>query len=370
MLRLSRYIFGQLLDATIRVLALVVTIGWLVQLLGSFSLVTDKGQSLLVLLTNTGLLMPSVISAVLPACVVLGFGRAFREMDNSRELQSIHGTGRISPILIGFGAATLLAALLMAGMEHFIKPAAQQAAARQLTEVNADVIARTSTAGAFTQVESGVTLRIDGRAPDGGISGFFLEDARGDEVVQTIHAQSASVERVDEGIQVVLGQGTLQVLDRETGYLSSVRFARYQLATADLIAVDSVFDAARFLSTPELVAGLGEHADKPRWTGELHMRLALPLFLVGVAALTLVTMGFPHSRPQRQRFPIEMRLLLVAVAIHAAGAVAVVASWRNGAFQPLVYLIVSAPLAAAAGLGWIRFGGSATGLTLRRRLAR
>jgi lipopolysaccharide export system permease protein len=69
MLRLSRYIFGQITGATLNVFLLILFIGWLTQILTQFSIVTVKGQNVLTFLGQTGLLLPTIAAIILPACL-------------------------------------------------------------------------------------------------------------------------------------------------------------------------------------------------------------------------------------------------------------------------------------------------------------
>ena len=105
----------------------------------------------------------------------------------------------------------------------------------QLRAINADLIARASVAGVFTEIEPGVTLRVDRRISAGEMEGFFLHDDRNPEFSQTILASQASVARTADGIDVSLSSGSIAFRDRATGNVSTVNFVRYGLGAADII---------------------------------------------------------------------------------------------------------------------------------------
>lgn len=370
MQRLTFYIFSQFAREITVILVLVVFLGWLTQVLGRFFVVTAKGQTLLVLLAQTGFILPTIVNVMLPAAVLLGLARVLRTLDESRELHSIHSAGRIGSIFRAAAAVGVLAAAVLAVGTHFIEPAARLASARQLSQINADVIARASVAGVFTQVQSGMTLRIDGRGRAGEIRGFFFRDDRDPEVQQTIYAQSASVSQSDEGIGVILNNGSLQFRDRETGFVSAVRFDRYELGSAELVEPPDSFGGVQYLTTPALLAQPARQLARPQWQSELQLRLILPVYLLSLAALTVMAMGFPGTAARPGRLPIELWLLGAAVVTQAVGAGFVRLSWQAPGWLYLLHVAALAPLAAALVIAYRRLGWGLWWFRLRGWFAR
>lgn len=370
MFRLSFYIFRQFAGAIASVFVLVVFLGWLTQVLMRFGLVTGKGQTMLVFLAQTAFLIPTIASVVLPACLMLGLARGLRMLDGSRELHSIHGAGRIRSMMAAVGAVTLAAVAVLAGSVHFIEPAATRTGTEQLREINADLIARASVAGVFTEIEPGITLRIDRRGGAGEMQGFFLHDDRNPEIAQTIFARSAIVTRPEGGIDVALSSGSLQFRDRATGFVSVVRFDRYQLGVAELVNPVREFTGPQYQSTPALFAGAGAHRQDPRWLATAHLRLSLPLYALSLAALTFFAMGFPGDASARRLVPLEVRLLAVTVATQTLGSVAVDLAFTSTEWTGLVYLVPLLPLLPALALAYRRLGWSEGLLRMRRWAAR
>jgi lipopolysaccharide export system permease protein len=370
MQRLTIYIFSQFAREITTILVLVVFLGWLTQVLGRFFVVTAKGQTLLVLLAQTGFILPTIVNVMLPAAVLLGLARVLRTLDESRELHSIHSAGRIGSIFRAASAVAVLAAAVLGLGTHFIEPAARLASARQLSQINADVIARASVAGVFTQIESGVALRIDGRARSGEIRGFFLRDDRDPAVQQTIYAQSASVSQSDKGIGIVLNNGSLQFRDRETGFVSAVQFDRYELGNAELVEPPGSFRGVQYQTTPVLLAQPAEQLAHPRTQSELQLRLILPVYLVSLAALTVSAMGFPGTAARPGRLPIELWLLGAAVVTQALGAGFVRLSWQTPEWLYLLHVAALAPLGAALAIAYRRLGWGLWWSRLRGWLAR
>ena len=366
MLRLTNYVFWNLAGAILGVVALALTLGWLTQVLRWFALVTTKGQSILVLLGQTGLLFPDIVAVVLPVCVIVGMARTLRAFDASRELHAIHGAGRIGSLVTATIAVTLVLAAAMAVTVNFVKPATTVALERQSRAINADLIASTSTAGRFIEIENGITLRIDRRGAGGAMQGFFLRDTRDAAIEQTIYAASANVTRLEEGIDLELADGSLQFLDRATGLLSAVRFERYRLGVTELVEPSTTFGAPRYQPTPALIADIAARPDDIRGGAELHVRLAAPLYVLSFAALTFVVMGFPSGPSTHRRAPPELGLLAIAVAVQAAGTAVgqIAAQWAPA--MAITYLVPLLPLLPAVFLAWQRLGWGSAAVRFRK----
>lgn len=356
MLRLSRYIFGQITGATLNVFLLILFIGWLTQVLTKFSIVTVKGQNMLTFLGQTGLLLPTIAAIILPACLMLGLARALRLLDQSRELHTIHGAGRFGALTGAVAGAALLIMLLQGALIHFAEPLSTRAGAIQLRAINADLIARASVAGIFTEIEPGVTLRIDRRGSGGEMQGFFLHDDRNPEFSQTILASEASVTRNAGGIDVALSNGSIAFRDRATGNVSTVNFVRYGLGAADIVATGGEPDGAQFRTTPQLLASLAADPDDTRANATLHLRISLPLYAATLAALCFFTLGFPGNAAQKRRVPVEIWLLTFAIVVQGMGVAVAESAFRDATFVPLLYALPLLPLIPTAWLVFRRLG--------------
>jgi lipopolysaccharide export system permease protein len=364
--RLTLYIFRQMAGAAVSILVLVVFLGWLSQVLTNFALVTGKGQSLVTLVAHTGLLLPTIVDIALPISVMLGMTRVLRAMSSSRELHMVHAAGRIGA-LWGAAALTIVAGVVALTLSaNIIKPLADRAIDRQLRQINADLISQATVTGRFIQIEPGVTMRIDGRAADGTIEGFFLHDGRSADVEQTVYARAAAVTDLDDGIDVRLDGGSLQFLDRQSGFVSAVRFEHYQLGVADLVAVGADPGNPAFQTTPELLAADASLRTRTSWRMEIDRRLSQSLFVVSFAVLATLTMGFPGGAARRRRVPTEVLLFAMAVATQLVEALVDGQAWRNPDFAPVLYAAPLLPLAIAPVLAWRRMGWGPAVSRLRR----
>src|SRR6185312_4059163 len=84
-----------------------------------------------------------------------------------------------------------------------------------LTEVRANVVSTIVQPGRFTSIESGVTLHIRERRPNGQLAGIFLDDRRNAKERVTVLAETGELLDNDKGTFLVLQKGVVQ--RRETG---------------------------------------------------------------------------------------------------------------------------------------------------------
>ena len=72
---------------------------FLIQCLRLFDLVSSRGQSLLTLLGQAALGMPSLGVVVLYVCLAIGLGRALRTLQDRSELQIIHASALVPSLI-------------------------------------------------------------------------------------------------------------------------------------------------------------------------------------------------------------------------------------------------------------------------------
>ena len=69
MLRIERYLFRTAATAFLVVLTILTAVIWITQALRQLDLMTDKGQTILVFLTITGLGLPFLCAAIAPVAL-------------------------------------------------------------------------------------------------------------------------------------------------------------------------------------------------------------------------------------------------------------------------------------------------------------
>ena len=79
-----------------------------------------------------------------------------------------------------------------------------------LTEVRANVVSNIVQPGRFTTIESGVTIHIRERRPNGQLAGIFLDDRRNPNERITVLAENGELLDNDSGTFLVLQKGIVQ----------------------------------------------------------------------------------------------------------------------------------------------------------------
>lgn len=282
---------------------------FLVQCLLLFDVVSDKGQSLLTLVGQALLGMPSMAIVFLYVCLGIGLGRALRNLQGSSELGVIHSNGLLSALLRAIAVYTVLGAGVLLLLSHVVDPLAVKARNQWSASVAADLVSRSMIPHKFTQLQDGVSMVIGARDSGGNITDFFADDSRDSAQRRTYFAKAAIITHDEQGYVLRMHQGAVQYMT-DDGRFSQVSFDSYDLAldrltgtlgSDDPLASSPSFDLVRdaiFAGnwSPEVVKTLWKRS------AEGLRVLAICLFVAALAA-------FPSGRRRGFVLPIEMAVL-------------------------------------------------------------
>jgi lipopolysaccharide export system permease protein len=314
MARLSRYLLRLFSTEAMALFGVAAFLLFLIQCLRLFDLVSTRGQSLLTLLGQAALGMPSLGIVFLYVCLGIGLGRALRGLQDRSELQIIHASALV-PALIravfayAFGGAALL--LLLA---HIVDPISSRTTSTWSESIAADLVSRSMIPHRFTEVVDGVSMIIGSRDSEGQITDFFADDTRNPESRRTYFASSALITRDDQGFVLRLRDGALQQFSGSKR-LSEVSFTRYDLALDELTGEAETTDGLVQTSSIDLVGKMLRGRDLSRAESRALVRrtveglrvLAICLFVAAIAS-------FPSGNRRRFAPPIELVVLGAAFA--------------------------------------------------------
>ena len=153
--------------------AVLAALAWLTRSLRLFDLVTAKGQDMLTLAGQASLITVPLGRETIYICLGVGIARALSVMQNSRELHTIHISGRISAL---WGAVALYIAvgtLAVVLLTNWLDPLSRRQMIDWSANIAADLVGRSLQPGQFTPVAEGVTLSIGGRQADGTVERFL-----------------------------------------------------------------------------------------------------------------------------------------------------------------------------------------------------
>src|SRR3954471_14289421 len=293
--RIARYIFGQLLIATILVTMTISGALWLTQSLRFIELIVNRGLSIGSYLYLTVLLLPSFLAMLLPIGLFAALLFTYNRLTADSELIVMRAVG-FGPARLAYPGILLALAISVIGyaLVLYFMPLSY----REFKDIESDARSGYSVVllreGAFNTVSPSVTVYIRARESDGELRGIIVHDNRNPKQAVTIMAERGVLAQSAEGPRVVMVNGNRQLLDHDTGKLSLLYFERY---TADIGKTGSAAPTEGRWREPRerfvnelFFPGDSEmdirNRDYLRVEG--HERLTLPLYAI---TFTLIALG-------------------------------------------------------------------------------
>ncbi|MGE3148669.1 MAG: LPS export ABC transporter permease LptF [Pseudorhodoplanes sp.] len=350
---IGRYILRTTLGAFLVVLVSLTAIIWVTQALRDIDLMTSQGQTILVFVGITGLIIPLLILVIAPLALVLAAVHTLNKLSTDSELIVMNAAG-MSPwrLFLAFLAAAGVVSLLVAFISAYLAPKGLRELRNWITEVRADLVTNIVQPGRFSNFERGLTFHIRERRPNGTLSGIFVDDRRDPKERITILAEQGTILKNRNGTFLILENGSVQ---RQEGGVDKdpavVMFGSY------------AFDLSRFSGTGEIVKysvreqylwdliwpdpnnPLLKEQPGP-FRAEFHDRLLAPFYPLVFVIVTYAFLGAPRTTRQS-------RGLSVAAAV---GAVAIVrllgfASTAFGVHMPAALALQYVAIIGATGFG-------------------
>lgn len=358
MSRFDRYLLSQLL-ALFGFFALVlVAVYWVNRAVGLFDRLIGDGQSALVFLEFSLLMLPNVIRLVLPIAAFAATVYVTNRLTQESELVVMQATGfsafRLArPVMMFGGIVTALHLVLM----NVLVPWSGEMLSAREEQLSRNVTARYLKAGEFMHPASGVTLFIREITPLGELRDILLSDERDSQTRTLYTARSALLAQGNDGAVLLMFDGIAQRLSRDaSARLSVTRFAdiTYDLgamvdtavlervsietvSTWTLVQMDDATREARLGLPPEVVLE------------EIHSRLAQPFLSVAAALVgfaSLLIGAFSRFGLWRQILG-AVGILIFLQLLNTSGASM---AMRDASAWPAVYAAPVAGLVIGAGL--------------------
>jgi lipopolysaccharide export system permease protein len=336
---IDRYVFRTIFGAFVLVLLNLTAVIWITQILKQIDIITNQGQTILVFLRITGLLVPILMLVIAPIAIMIAVCYALLKLNGDSELVVMNAAGipprRVyRPVLI----ACLVVAAFVAFISAYLAPLLQREMNEAIAKVRTDVVATIVRPGAFTSVERGLIFHIRDRVSETQFRGIFIDDSRNREERTTIVAEYGQIVQRAEGTFLVMRDGNVERRRAQERDPTIVVFDRY------------AFDLTRLAPAPQLVVGLREKylwellfpdpednalkTSPGQFRVELHERLIAPLYPLAFGVIAFAVLGFPRTTRQSRN------LSLVAVIGGVAGL-------RLGGFAAMVMAVNFPPALAA-----------------------
>jgi len=338
MSHLSRYLVIRFAGGAFALYFLATFLVWLTQMLRLFDLVTEKGQSFFVLMGQSFLTTPPLSRQIIYICMGIGLARALAAMQSSKELHTIHISRRTKSIWSALAIYSAAGAILALFIANWAEPASRRSANEWSAQIAVDLLSKSLTPGRFTDISNGVVVRIESRAANGIINGFFADDQRGDNIRRTYRAERAEIVAGNDGFEISMKDGSLQVMG-EDGEFSEINFARYDLA------VDALFepivqtnpliqrDTMNLIAQAQLDQGFSAPA-----LAQIHLRMAEGLRVVSLVFLVGVFGAFPHGKRRNKFLPPDLVVLVIAFSERSLSNLAATGNSLGFYLGPLIML--------------------------------
>ncbi|MEM6354268.1 MAG: LPS export ABC transporter permease LptF [Pseudomonadota bacterium] len=368
--RLHRYVYVQLAGPFLFFVLVFTGVIWLSQSLRVIETVVNNGQSALVFLEFTALLLPRVMTVVLPVAAFAATLYAINRLFGDSEIvvmfaAGISGLALLRPILMFTG--TLLAVLL--AISIYVVPQSQREMRDRISEVRGDVAAAFLREGAFITPSDGVTVFIRAIGSQGALDGVFIHDRRDPAQLATYTAERAVLLSDVGNTRLVMFDGVAQFeVDGQPETLSILRFEQLGYDLAQFASEDGGrLRKPSEMFLPELLSMTEEEAQRRfrplgEFRAEAHEAISAPLYAVALPMLAValvLSAGF-----RRQGFLGRvLGAVAVAVVLRVLGLAAKSVTAGEAALWPMLY---APPLLGIALAIWLL---SSRGMAPRRHSA-
>ena len=165
---IGRYIFRTTFGAFLVVCASVTALMWITQALRDIDLMTNQGQSILVFIGITSLIIPLLLLIIAPIALMIAVAHVLNKLGNNSELIVMNSAG-MPPwqLFRPFLAVGIVVSLLVAAISVYVSPWGLRELRRWATQVRADLVTHVVQPGRFTMLESKLTLHIRERRRTG-----------------------------------------------------------------------------------------------------------------------------------------------------------------------------------------------------------
>ena len=370
---IERYIFMRAITAFLMTVTVLSAIVWVTQALRDLDLVTAKGQTLLLFLSMTSLVLPTLVMVIAPFAVMIATIHTLNSLNADSELVVINATSAppwvvVKPLLV----LGLVATLIGGSLSLYVSPKALGTLRTFITQVRADLVANIVKEGIFTEIEEGMTFHIQKREPNGIMRGLFLSDERDPAKHIVYSSEFAQIIENDQGTFLKMDRGTIQQQEKSNQSRmpdeASPDFRSVNIVNFDSYAIDlsqftgskksnSKFHKVREGSTAYLLNPDPDdeiyqlQANQAR--SELHDRFSNPLYNLAFACIILAFLAQVRTTRERRGNAILIAVL-VASSLRLAGFAATSAAIKTEMAVPFMYII---PI-TGIGLGlWIALTG-------------
>jgi len=319
---IDRYIFKQILIATVFIVAILAVLVRGNQSLRYLDLVMNAGASGFSFWLITLLSLPSFLEVILPIGLVAAIMFVYHRLVMDSELFVLKALG-FSPLRLARPAlilAVFLGIFLFAVMS-WLAPYTKSNAIAMRKDIKAQVSSLIFREGIFTEAGKGLTVYMRERDQDGNLLGLVIHDARDpNRTPSTIIAVRGVLVSTLTGHQVLVYDGSRQEFDSHSGVLKRLDFDRYTIDMPETAKVST----SRWQEPDERILqdliypkeGERDRSIRRAFRLEVQKRILTPLLVPTLALLALVSvLSGAHDRRGMSRRIISGVAMVIVVEI-------------------------------------------------------
>lgn len=357
----GRYLFRQLAGSFLLILVTLTTIVWLASALGRLSLLTSKGQGVLILLKITSLALPALIAIIAPLALLVACIFTLDRFNSDSEVIVMSASGariwRFATPCIMLAGIVCMCLLVF---NFLLTPASLRLLRSYVNQVRTDLIAQVLQPGRFTGPEPGLTFHIRDRALNGELLGLIVNDSRAKDLIMTYLANRGQIVSNEEGSYLVMKDGYIhrQEVARKDKGVQIVAFQQYIFDITQYGAKSENLALRRNeLYLPGLLNPDRESADFKRnplrYSAEIHERFSTALYPLVFVMIVINFLGHPRTIRENRWGAIVMAFSL-SVALRSGGLVATNLLNTQSSAITLVYGIPMGAILVAAFTAHVR----------------
>jgi lipopolysaccharide export system permease protein len=339
------YIFRTAFGAFLVVLGSLTPVIWITQALREIDLITTQGQSVFVFLGITSLVVPSLVFIIAPIAMVIAVAHVLNKLGTDSEIIIMNAAGmspwRVFRAFLGVGLAVTV---IMAAISSYVGPKSLRMLRAWMTEARANLVANVMQPGRFTQVESGLTIHIRERLPNGVLAGIVVDDSRNAKERVTIVAEHGEIIENERGTFLVLETGNVQRHEAGQRDPAIVQFERYAF---DMSRFSGSNQPVRYTIREEYLWELAfPSPDDPllksepaQFRAEFHDRIAGPLYPIAFVVIVYMYLGAPQTNRQSRALSLVTALALVTL-VRLIGFASGVFGINNPAALSMQYIAI------------------------------
>ena len=343
---LDRYILWQMTVAFLFFCLILAGLIWLTQAVRLIDTVLNSGQSLWRLIEFSLLVLPRVLTLVVPisafAATIFVLNKLYTEAELIVMMMSGQGPFALARPVLLFGAAICAVTLVLT---HFVAPIGERNLIENRAEIRSEIANSLIREGRFLHPIDGLTLFIEDTSTDGQMIGMFLQDDRSPDRPVTYTAEEAVFLRDGDVAQLVMRRGIALTYNAQRALLGRVQFDSFSFDLSALVAPGKSRPIrADSLPTPVLLdpgekirARASYNAGDFVATAHERFVLAFNALVLPALALGVMLTGGYQRRGFGQRI---MLTVVVGILVIVFGVLAKSLVLGNPAIWPISYVPV------------------------------